>query len=132
MKTLAPELSALIIILGSAGPVISTRRSSKSARCRGNGPVRLADVPGRDEEIEPAAGVEVGLAVVAALMSRSSRTARTPLQVGEERQRLVGQDAVGARDTDRAGARCRAVASSSAFAAADGRLDEAVRLARRR
>ena len=27
MKTLAPELSALMIILGSAGPVISTRRS---------------------------------------------------------------------------------------------------------
>src|SRR6188508_253486 len=31
MKTLAPELSALIVIFASAGPVISTRRSSKSA-----------------------------------------------------------------------------------------------------
>ena len=31
MNTRAPEFSALIIILGSAGPVISTRRSSKSA-----------------------------------------------------------------------------------------------------
>ena len=31
MKTLAPELSALTIILRSTGPVISTRRSSRSA-----------------------------------------------------------------------------------------------------
>ena len=31
MKTLAPELRALIIIFGSTGPVISTRRSSRSA-----------------------------------------------------------------------------------------------------
>ena len=31
MNALAPEFSALIIIFGSAGPVISTRRSSRSA-----------------------------------------------------------------------------------------------------
>jgi hypothetical protein len=31
MKTFAPELSALIIILRSTGPVISTRRSARSA-----------------------------------------------------------------------------------------------------
>ena len=31
MNTFAPELSALIVILASAGPVISTRRSSRSA-----------------------------------------------------------------------------------------------------
>src|SRR5881628_1437539 len=31
MKTLAPELSALMIILRSTGPVISTRRSARSA-----------------------------------------------------------------------------------------------------
>ena len=31
MKTRAPELRALMSILGSAGPVISTRRSSRSA-----------------------------------------------------------------------------------------------------
>ena len=30
MKTLAPEFSALMIILRSTGPVISTRRSSRS------------------------------------------------------------------------------------------------------
>ncbi len=31
MKTLAPELSALMIIFRSTGPVISTRRSRRSA-----------------------------------------------------------------------------------------------------
>ena len=35
MKTRAPEFRALIIIFGSAGPVISTRRSSRSAGAAG-------------------------------------------------------------------------------------------------
>ena len=42
MKTLAPELSALIVIFGSAGPVISTRRSFRSSGAGGDRPVRLA------------------------------------------------------------------------------------------
>ena len=51
MNTRAPELSALIIILGSAGPVISTRRSSRSAGAGRHRPVVLADVARRHEEV---------------------------------------------------------------------------------
>ena len=43
MKTRAPELSALIIILRSTGPVISTRRSSRSRRRRCHLPLRVAN-----------------------------------------------------------------------------------------
>ena len=64
MKTRAPELSALIIILGSAGPVISTRRSSRSARRRRHRPVRLAHVARGDQEVGPNARVELGLALL--------------------------------------------------------------------
>ena len=43
MNTFAPELSALMIILRSAGPVISTRRSCRSAGIGGDVPLALAD-----------------------------------------------------------------------------------------
>ena len=43
MKTRAPELSALIIILRSTGPVISQRRSRRSAGAGATAPVALAD-----------------------------------------------------------------------------------------
>ena len=56
MKTLAPELSALMIILRSTGPVISTRRSSRSA---GSGATvhsasRMCLVSGRKSGFSPA------------------------------------------------------------------------------
>src|ERR1035438_3585373 len=56
MKTLAPELSALMIILRSTGPVISTRRSSRSA---GIGATcqslwRMCAVDGRNSGMAPA------------------------------------------------------------------------------
>jgi hypothetical protein len=56
MNTFAPELSALMIILRSSGPVISTRRSSRSA---GSGatrqsPARTAAVSGRKSRRCPA------------------------------------------------------------------------------
>ena len=49
MNTRAPLLSALIIILGSAGPVISTRRSTRSAGASATrqSPSRTAAVSGR-------------------------------------------------------------------------------------
>ena len=43
MKTFAPELSALMIILRSTGPVISTRRSTRSAGSGATVQSRLAD-----------------------------------------------------------------------------------------
>ena len=61
MKTFAPELSALIIILRSAGPVISTRRSCRSARRRRDAPVAVADVRGLGQEVGQLAGVEAVL-----------------------------------------------------------------------
>ena len=51
MKTLAPELSALTIILRSTGPVISTRRSWRSAGIARDPPIALADRPGLGEKI---------------------------------------------------------------------------------
>ena len=67
MKTLAPEFRALIIIFGSTGPVISTRRSSRSAGAgatRQSGSERTSWVFGRKSGSSP--GVESRLAVVAA------------------------------------------------------------------
>ena len=67
MKTRAPELSALIIILRSTGPVISTRRSSRSAgggaTCQS--PSRTPRVSGRKSGSAPR--VELGLALAPAL-----------------------------------------------------------------
>ena len=98
MKTRAPELSALIIILGSAGPVISTRRSSRSAGAGATRPVALADVACRDQEVRPDAGIELGLALLAATQEVEAERPEPALEVGHERERVVGQDLVGARD----------------------------------
>ena len=56
MNTFAPELSALIIIFGSAGPVISTRRSSRSAGAGAtvHSDSRTSAVPGRKSGSTPA------------------------------------------------------------------------------
>ena len=51
MKTRAPELRALIIIFGSAGPVISTRRSSRSAGAGATRQSAAADVGGLGQEV---------------------------------------------------------------------------------
>ena len=63
MKTRAPEFRALIIIFGSAGPVISTRRSSRSAGAGADRPVAVADLGGRRVEVEARAGVDRRLPV---------------------------------------------------------------------
>ena len=47
MKTRAPEFRALIIIFGSAGPVISTRRSSRSAGAGATATPRRGSRPSR-------------------------------------------------------------------------------------
>ena len=113
MNTRAPELSALIIILGSAGPVISTRRSSKSARCRGDGPVRLADLAASRR------GSRAGRRRRARAW-RSWRRSMSEIRDGPNRRWRSATNArassvriaVGARDRIAAGARRRAVASS--------------------
>ena len=66
MNTLAPELSALTIILRSTGPVISTRRSAMSAGYGAQVHVAVADRPRLGQEIGQLARVELGLALRAA------------------------------------------------------------------
>ena len=74
MKTRAPELSALIIILGSAGPVISTRRSSRSAGAGAT--VQSASRTSRvaTPKSGRAPAVELGLALLRGARSRSRRS----------------------------------------------------------
>ena len=92
MKTLAPELSALITILRSVGPVISTQRFWKSGRAGGTRPVAVADRPGLGQEIGEAAGVQLGLALGPAAEQRLPGGAEVALEAGDERERRGGQD----------------------------------------
>ena len=68
MNTRAPEFSALITILRSVGPVISTRRSRQVRRRRRHPPVALAHAAGRRQEVGQ-------LAVAQALRARAARAA---------------------------------------------------------
>ena len=93
MNTLAPELSALMIILRSTGPVISTRRSAMSAGTGAHSPVALRGSPrvsGRKSGSLPASSSAWRAA------RRASRlvtpVAERALQPGDERQRLRRQD----------------------------------------
>src|SRR5579863_2517471 len=79
MKTFAPEFRALIIILRSAGPVISTRRSCKSA---GMGAMlqslfRMCSVSGRKSGILPPSISACRCALRCRSSSRRSAKART-------------------------------------------------------
>ena len=103
MKTLAPELSALITIFRSTGPVISTRRSAISS---GNGAIRqspLADAGRLRQEVgqlarrEPAA-CEASQALGAAREQLAPPLAELPLEVGQEPDRVGSQDVVGAHE----------------------------------
>ena len=89
MKTLAPQLSALMTILRSVGPVISTRRSCISAgtgATRQDGSSRMAAVSGKKSGSAP-------LSMAACLASRaSSRSLRRAVnfraKLGEEFDRF--------------------------------------------
>ena len=94
MNTFAPEFSALTIILRSTGPVISTRRSRRSAGIGATfqSPSRMARVSGRKSGVSPASkgfwrsmrGVEQ---FAAALVESA-------VQLGEEGERGGGEDFV--------------------------------------
>ncbi len=107
MNTRAPELSALIIILGSAGPVISTRRSSRSAGAGATvqSSSRTSRVATRKSGRTPASS--------SAWRSSRRREEVEParpepaLEVGDERERVRGQDPVAPGDGPRGGARPR-------------------------
>ena len=90
MKTFAPELSALMIILRSTGPVISTRRSSRSAGIGATvqSPSRIAR--GLGQEVGQLAGVEARLALGAARQRGAARLGpEAPLEVDDELEGLA-------------------------------------------
>ena len=85
MNTRAPELRALIIIFGSAGPVISTRRSSRSAGAGATrqSAARTSAVATGKSGISPASSSSGG---PRGLEQRDRARAEAPVQVGDERE----------------------------------------------
>ncbi len=98
MNTRAPELSALIIILGSAGPVISTRRSCRSAGAGAtvHADSRMSRVAARKSGRTPAS--MLGLALLPLPEQLEAGRAEPTLQVRDEGEGIVGQDPVPVRD----------------------------------
>ena len=101
MKQFAPELNALIIMRGSAGPVISTQRRSRSG---GVGATRKSG-SGAAPERRALARVERGLARLPRLEQRQAARAELALQALDQVERQRGQDLVGERNGRRQGQR---------------------------
>ena len=95
MNTLAPELRALIIILRSTGPVISTRRSTRALGASGTvqSPVRTSAVSARKSGRSPAS--KRAWRSARAASSSSRRALEPPVQPDHEVDGLRGQDPVG-------------------------------------
>jgi hypothetical protein len=87
MNTLAPEFSALMIILRSTGPVISTRRSWMSAAAVQSAS-RIDFVSARKSGFQPAS---IRAWTSRRLASITATGAEAALQVGHERHGLGGQ-----------------------------------------
>ena len=97
-QTFAPEFSALIAILRSVGPVISTRRSSRPGAVpatRHDGSLRIHSVSGRNLGSRPFAASTAGLQAHREQLVPGVREA--VVQLGEERERLGREDLVVAR-----------------------------------
>ena len=93
MNIFAPELSALITIFRSTGPVISTRRSCSSA---GTGATRQS--PSRmllrlGEEVGQLAVAQPLRPLVPRVEQLAPPRAEPALQLGEEIDRVLGEDA---------------------------------------
>ena len=93
-QTLAPEFSALIAILASVGPVISTRRSCSAGGAAATDPVGLADVAGLVEEAERAGLADLPTPRDAGGEQLVATRSEPALQVCDERQRRSRQDLV--------------------------------------
>ena len=91
MKTLAPEFSALMIILRSTGPVISTRRSRMS--CGSGATVQsLSRIFARlGQEIGLLPGVQPRLALDPGCQQLLAARIEAALQVGDEGNCLLGE-----------------------------------------
>ena len=86
MKTLAPELSALINIFRSTGPVISTRRSRRSAGASGTRQSDVADSTRLLEEAGQLAGAEARGALVARGEQLAAPRVERALEARDERR----------------------------------------------
>ena len=92
MKVEAPQLSALITILRSVGPVISTRRSSMSFGCGAICQSDSADLLRLGQKIRQHAGVEFLLPRRAAREQFLAARFELPVQLGDEGERVRRQD----------------------------------------
>ena len=100
MKTRAPELSALIIILRSTGPVISQRRSRRSAGASAtrHSASRTSFVLG--QEARQAARVELALPLVPPLEQLAAPGIQLAVQARDELERLAREDFLVGRGKD--------------------------------
>ena len=91
MNMLAPELSALITILRSVGPVISTRRSCKSfgTAATSQSASRIGLVSG--EEVRQLAGVDFLLSLDTAGEQFDPACIETAMQFGQKAERFAGE-----------------------------------------
>ena len=92
MKTRAPELSALIIILRSTGPVISQRRSRRSAGASADPPVGVAEIARLGQEARQLARVELELPLVPPLEQLAPARIQLAVQAPDEVERLARED----------------------------------------
>ena len=67
-------------------------------RGRRDGPIGLADLAGRPQERRAHARVQLDLALLALAQQLDPKRTEPSLEVGDERERVVGQDALRARD----------------------------------
>ena len=100
MKTRAPELSALIIILRSTGPVISQRRSWRSAGASAtrHSPSRTSAVSGRKRGSSPASSSSLPL--VPPLEQLAAPGIQLAVQARDEVERLAREDLLVGRGED--------------------------------
>ena len=98
MNTRAPELKALIIIFGFGRARDLDPPVVEVGRRRRDRPGRLADLARRDLEVGSDPGIELDLALLPPAQQVQPGRTEAALQVGDEGQRVRGQDAFGTRD----------------------------------
>ena len=91
MKTRAPELSALIIIFRSTGPVISQRRSTRSGGAGATRQSLVADLARLGEEAGVLAGVEAQLPLLPRLEQLEPPRIELAVEPLDERETLARQ-----------------------------------------
>ena len=97
MKPVEPELSALITILADGGAGDLHPALAQGGRGRGDRPVALADLARLVQEVERAAGVQLGLDVVPALGQQlAAAVVELAVEQRHQLERLGGQHLVGA------------------------------------